>query len=184
MNVGEATIPRGQTVRLRVQVRELAGFALLAALWGVFVSWFILAMSGDALAEALAAVGTLGLVLGLYSMATVCWVAFNAVLYLVRGPAKPRDAPMPEFDKDHFGRPVVVAPGAAFSAQSLVLEFRDGQKVYRAPIEDGLQEVAAASDLMSLSAAAGHSVSPESAGSASQTTSGDRTSDERTVPSS
>jgi len=183
MNVGEATIPQSRPVRLRVQVKELAGFALLAALWGVFLSWFCLAMRGDALHEALAALGTLGLVLGLYSMATVCWVAFNAVLYLIRGPAKPTRVPMLSFDKDHFGRPVVVAPGASFASQSLVLEYRDGQKVYRPPLEEDLQEVAAVQDLMSLSAAAGQSVSPESPASLPQSASGDQAPDESTIPS-
>lgn len=190
MNVGEATIARPQPVRLRVQLKGLAAFALLAVLWGAFVSWFFLAMQGESFVEALAAAGTIGTVLALYSMATVCWVAYNAMLYLVRGPAKPTEAPMPVFDKDHFGRPVVVAAGADFESQHLVLEFRDGQKVYRRPVEDDEQQAEAARDLMSLAAAAGRGVSPESATgdpavpADQKLTTGDQATDESTIPSS
>ncbi len=160
MSAGEAIIAQPQRPRVRVRAKALVGIVLLAALWGCFFSWCLLVMRGPALVEAWRALTWLATVLSAYLAATVMWIAFNALLYLLRGPARVEAATESAFEKDYFGRPLAVATGAAFSDQYLVLEYKDGKKIYRVPDADESLEPAVAGDLRSLAAAAGESVVP------------------------
>lgn len=163
MSVGEVTIAAPR--RVRVRGKAIARSALLAALWGGFFCWCLLVMRGQALVEASKAVNWLATVLAGYLGLTALWIAYNAMLYLVRGPAQVEAAEEPTFEKDYFGRPIALADGSSFSDQHLVLEFKEGKKVYRAVRVDE-NEIAAQSDadagqdLRRLAAAAGQSVAP------------------------
>ena len=153
MPAGEATIARPQRVRVRAKTIGLVG--LLAGLWGGFASWCVLVMRGEAVAEASRAGAWLGAVIGGYLLLTVMWIAFNAMLYLVRGPIQVAGVGEPSFEKDYFGRPLAVDEASDFRDQHLVLEFRDGKKVYRGPDGAEESEAAVAGELRSLAAAAG-----------------------------
>ena len=163
MSAGEMTIDAPR--RLRVQAKTIARVALLAGLWGGFFCWCLLVMRGQALVEASKAVSWLATVLAGYLGLTALWIAYNAMLYLVRGPATVEATAEPTFEKDYFGRPIAVAEASAFSDQHLVLEFKEGKKVYRTVIADELAEVASADaadtgDLARLAAAAGRGTAP------------------------
>ena len=166
MSVGQITVDGPRRVRLRVHGKALARLALLALLWGGFVCWCLMVMRGQALTEALKAVTWLGSVLAAYLGLTALWIAYNAMLYLLRGPVSVQATEEPTFEKDYFGRPVAVSTEANFEDQHLVLEFKEGKKVYRAPdpaeveVATGEDEGMIAGGLQNLAAAAGTSVTP------------------------
>ena len=147
-----------------MQTRTIVRLGVVAVVWGCFFSWCLVVMGGDALFEAAKAISWLIRVVSLYLGALAFWIIYNKVLLAVRGPSKLRAGEQRGFDKDYFGRPVAVARGTELRDQHLVLEYADGQKVYRTPAIDrlaGAAEAVVASELKALAAAAGTSISAQ-----------------------
>jgi hypothetical protein len=159
MSVGElqstaVAIPRSR--KTRVETRALVRVIVVALVWGVFVSWCLIVMRGQALFEAGKAAAWLLRVISVYLGLLALWVIYNKLLIVFRGPTKVLAGEARTFDRDYFGRPVAVAAGARFQDQHLVLEYKDNQKVYRIPdAEEAAQEAVVESDVKTLAAAVG-----------------------------
>lgn len=65
-----------------------------------------------------------------YLAALGIWVGFNILLYKYRGPSKPKAHATTVFTQDYFGRGIQVDPSATLSDSHLIVELKEGNKVY------------------------------------------------------
>lgn len=143
--------------RERVQNRAILRVSVVAGTWGALLSWFLMVLTGDSVAEASHTAFWLLRIFCFYLGALALWVIYNKALYRLRGPSTLRGGEERTFDKDYFGRPVQIADGVDLTHQHLVLAYEDGRKVYRAPTVDEAQptgEPAVAAGVKALAAAA------------------------------
>ena len=141
--------------RGRVDTKQLFRSVILAALWGGFASWCWIVLRGPAVIEIISTAEGLATVLGAYLVALAVWICVNSFISRVRGVVHAEVFEEPAFTKDYFGRAVALEKGASFSDQHLVLDYKDGKKIYRAPQTEEETQIAAASSLKELAAAAG-----------------------------
>ena len=103
---------------------------MMAALWLGFF-WFGAKIFRDSpIDEIVDSLMWLAKATWIYLLALALWIGYNIALYKWRGAIKAGSKATTVFSQDYFGRRIEIVPGATLRDSHLILEMKEGSKVY------------------------------------------------------